>query len=190
VDVGSIFLSRHPLHQFAKSTLLTLPILNLTMENCLLDKKLTLHLHHIHFAKWPSPNPHHQLAKSPSPHCQVTKFTLPGHQVHIAKSPSSHCQVTKSTLPSHQVHIAMSPSPHCQVTKSTLPSHQVHIAKSSPPYWEQFESLNHEFYFFLVSYLNEWCGEIDSPSAFFFWKLIFDHEQSMFMDEIDFDGWN
>ncbi len=126
MDVGFIFFSPHPLHRFAKSTLLTLPILNWTMENCFLDKfaKLTLHVHHVHFAKWPSPNPYHQLAKSQSSHCQVTK--------------------------------------------ATLPSHQVHIGKSSPPYWEQFESLNHEFYFFFVSNLSERCGEIDSPSALFF----------------------
>jgi hypothetical protein len=103
-----------------KSTLLTLPILNSTMENCLLDKfgKWTLHVHHVHLAKWPSPNPHHQLAKSQSPHCQVTKPTLPSH-------------------------------------------------------WEQFESLNHEFYFFFVSNLSEWRGEIESPSTFYFLKINF-----------------
>lgn len=55
------------------------------MENWLLDKfgKLTLRVHHVHFAEWPSPNPHHQLAKSQSPHCQVTKFTLASHCLHI-----------------------------------------------------------------------------------------------------------
>ncbi len=101
------------------------------MENWLLDKfgKLTLRVHHVHFAEWPSPNPHHQLAKSQSPHCQVTK--------------------------------------------STLPSHQVHIAKPWPPYREQFESLNHEFYFFLVSNLREWCVVKLTHQVHFFFQLIF-----------------
>jgi hypothetical protein len=79
-----------------------------------------------------------------------------------SKSTPPTCQVTKSTLPSHKVHIAKSPSPHCQVTKFTLASH-----------WEQFQSLNHEFYFFFVSNLSEWRGEIESPSTFFFYKSIF-----------------
>ncbi len=37
-------------------------------------------------------------SKSTPPTCQVTKSTLPSHQVHIAKSPSSHCQVMASIL--------------------------------------------------------------------------------------------
>lgn len=113
---------------------------------------------------------------STSPICQVhftyvanTKFNYGKlvawqiWQVDFTCPPCSLCRVAKSK----------STPPTCQITKSTLPSHQVHIGKSLPPYWEQFESSNHEFYFFLVSNLSEWCVVKLTHQVHFFFSINF-----------------